>query len=230
MHGGTAYVFYMDIRAGAMYDEFVRRAIEEDGVQYVRGRVSRIYEEDGKLVVKGADTLLGHQPIEIKADMVVLATAMVASKGAETIAQTLKVSYDPYYFLSEAHPKLKPVETNTAGIFVAGACQAPKDIPGRGAGVGRAAKVGGCFSSERRASRFAWGTVALRRCIRRAGRLPVRVGVRYLALAREEIKGRVGKVHRVVARVNPVGAGCPCVALCRSRRALAGTRTSRSWR
>ena len=76
VHHGNAYVFYMDIRSGGkMYDEFVRRAIEEDDVKYIRGRVSTIYEEDGKLVVKGADTLLGHRTVEIKADMVVLATA-----------------------------------------------------------------------------------------------------------------------------------------------------------
>ncbi len=130
VHGGQSYVFYMDIRAGGkMYEEFVRRAIEEDGVNYIRGRVSRIYEEDGQLIVKGADTLLGGMPIEIRADMVVLASAITASQGAEDLAQKLHVSYDPYQFISEAHPKLRPVETNTAGVFVAGACQAPKDIP-----------------------------------------------------------------------------------------------------
>lgn len=60
VHGGESYVFYMDIRsAGKSYDEFVRRAIEDDGVNYVRGRVARVYERDGKLIVKGVDTLLG---------------------------------------------------------------------------------------------------------------------------------------------------------------------------
>ena len=72
---------------------------------------------------------MGAQPVEIEADMVVLATAGVANAGAEELAQKLHVSYDPYKFFAEAHPKLKPVETNTAGIFLAGACQAPKDIP-----------------------------------------------------------------------------------------------------
>ena len=103
-----------------------RRAIEEDGVNYIRGRVSRIYEKNGKLIVKGVDTLLGAMPVEIEADMVVLATAGVANEGAEELAQKLHVSYDPYKFFAEAHPKLKPVETNTAGIFLAGACQAPE--------------------------------------------------------------------------------------------------------
>ena len=76
-------MFYMDIRAGGKnYEEFVRRAIEEDGVNYVRGRVARIYEKNGKLIVKGVDTLLGASPVEIEADMVVLATAGVANKGS----------------------------------------------------------------------------------------------------------------------------------------------------
>ncbi len=151
VHGGKAYVFYMDIRAaGKSYDEFVRRAIEEDGVKYVRGRVSRVYEEDGQLVVKGADTLLGGEPVEIRADMVVLATAVQAQDGAEELAQKLHVSYDPYHFFAEAHPKLRPVETNTAGIFLAGACQAPRDIPESVAQAsGAAAKVCGLFSQPR---------------------------------------------------------------------------------
>lgn len=86
VHGGESYVFYMDIRAGGKnYEEFVRRAIEEDGVNYVRGRVARIYEKNGKLIVKGVDTLLGASPVEIEADMVVLATAGVANKGAEEL-------------------------------------------------------------------------------------------------------------------------------------------------
>ena len=103
VHEGESYVFYMDIRAGGKnYEEFVRRAIEEDGVNYVRGRVSRIYEKNGKLIVKGVDTLLGASPVEIEADMVVLATAGVANKGAEELAQKLHVSYDPYKFFAEA--------------------------------------------------------------------------------------------------------------------------------
>ncbi len=129
VHDGEAYVFYMDIRAGGkMYEEFVRRAIEEDGVKYIRGRVSKIYEENGKYIVKGEDTLAG-VPIEIDADMVVLATAMVAQKEAPKLAQTIGIPYDKYGYFSEAHPKLRPVESTSGGIFLAGACQSPKDIP-----------------------------------------------------------------------------------------------------
>ena len=83
----------------------------------------RVWEER-QTDLKGVDTLLGAKPVEIEADMVVLATAGVANKGAEELAQKMHISYDPYHFFAEAHPKLKPVETNTAGIFLAGACQA----------------------------------------------------------------------------------------------------------
>ncbi len=129
VHDGEAYVFYMDIRAGGkMYDEFVRRAIEEDHVNYIRGRVSRIYEENGKYIVKGEDTIAG-MPVQIDADMVVLATAMIPHDNAQSLAQTIGVPYDKYGFFSEAHPKLRPVESTTAGVFLAGACHSPKDIP-----------------------------------------------------------------------------------------------------
>ena len=95
---------------------------------YLRGRVSRVYEKDGKLMVQGSDTLSGNQ-VEIEADMVVLATAMVARTGADLLAQKLGIGYDKYHFYNEYHPKLRPVETVTAGIFLAGTCLGPMDIP-----------------------------------------------------------------------------------------------------
>ena len=224
VHSGKAYVFYMDIRAGGkMYEEFVRRAIEEDGVKYVRGRVARIYEDDGKLIVKGADTLLGGEPIEIKADLVVLASAMVASPGAEHLAQTLKVSYDPYYFLSEAHPKLKPVETNTAGIMVAGACQAPKDIPESVAQASAAAaKVAGLFSQSELSREPVIAVVnrsappLFSTCV---GCFLCESACPYKAIEHEEIRGRDGKLIKTVAKINAgVCQGCgTCVAFCRSK-------------
>ncbi len=126
---GQAYVFYMDIRAaGKNYEEFVRRAQEEFGVSYLRGRVSRIFEQDGQLVVRGADTLSGTQ-VEIKADLVVLATALVAREDAVDVARMLGIPYDEHHLFTEGHPKLAPVETVTSGVFLTGACQAPKDIP-----------------------------------------------------------------------------------------------------
>lgn len=124
-----AYVFYMDIRAaGKLYEEFVKRVQNDYGAMYLRGRVSKIFEKNGKLVVKGADTLSGAQ-IEITADLVVLATALVAQPDATSIAQMLSIPYDKNNLFTEAHPKLAPVETVTTGVFLTGACQSPKDVP-----------------------------------------------------------------------------------------------------
>jgi len=144
-----SYVFYMDIRApGKGYDEFTRRAQEEYGAKYIRGRVSRIYPKGKKMVVKGADTLLG-TTVEIEADLVVLATAVTATPDARTLAEKLHISYDQNGFYVESHPKLRPVETNTSGVFLAGACQGPKDIPASvGQGSAAAAKVLSIFSKD----------------------------------------------------------------------------------
>jgi len=146
---GQAYVFYMDIRSpGKNFDEFVRRTIEVDDACYIRGRVSRIFKEGDKLIVMGADTILGEQ-VEIEADLVVLATAMMAKQGVEELARSLGVAYDKDRWLSEAHPKLRPVETAAAGVFLAGACQGPKDIPDTVAQASAAAsKVLAMFSSD----------------------------------------------------------------------------------
>jgi heterodisulfide reductase subunit A2 len=126
---GQAYVFYIDIRSGGKgYEEFVQRSMEKDGVVYLRGRVSKVYEKGGKVIVLGVDTLSGRN-IQIDADMVVLAEAMQPSKGTAEIAKILKIGRDKDGFLAEAHPKLRPVESVTAGIFLAGTAQGPKDIP-----------------------------------------------------------------------------------------------------
>ncbi|MFZ1976524.1 MAG: CoB--CoM heterodisulfide reductase iron-sulfur subunit A family protein [Bacteroidota bacterium] len=224
VHDGDAYVFYMDIRAGGKgYDEFVRRAIEEDNVNYIRGRVSRVYERNGKLVVHGADTLLGAQQVEIEADMVVLATAGISNPGSEELAQKLHVSYDKYHFFSEAHPKLRPVETNTAGIFLAGACQSPKDIPDTVAQASAAAsKVLALFSSDELTREPVIAVVnrtappLFSTC---AGCFMCETACPYQAIEREEIKTRDGKLIRSVARVNPgLCQGCgTCVAFCKSK-------------
>lgn len=146
---GQAYIFYIDIRsAGRGYDEFVQRAMEELGVLYLRGKVSKIFGRDGKVVVWGADTLSG-RPVEVAADLVVLATPMMPSRQALELAQTLRVGVDQNGFFSEAHPKLRPVESLTAGVFLAGAAQGPKDIPETvSQASGAAAKVLQLFSHD----------------------------------------------------------------------------------
>ena len=224
VHHGQAHVFYMDIRAaGKDYDEFVRRAIEEDETKYIRGRVSRIYEEDGQLIVKGADTLMGGEAVEIKADMVVLATAVQSQDKSEELAQTLHISYDKYGFFAEAHPKLRPVETNTAGIFLAGACQAPRDIPETVAQASAAgAKVAALFSQDELTREPIVATVnrqagpTFSTCV---GCFLCQSACPYQAIEQEEIKNRQGEVIKTLARVNPgLCQGCgTCVATCRTK-------------
>jgi heterodisulfide reductase subunit A len=125
-----AYIFYMDMRSNFKgYEEFYTRA-RELGVNFVRGRVSRILEipETKNLIIHAEDMTLG-QPIEIEADMVVLATAAIPKKGTEEVARILNLTRGADGFLMESHPKLKPIDTPTDGIFLAGACQGLKDIP-----------------------------------------------------------------------------------------------------
>jgi heterodisulfide reductase subunit A len=126
---GQATVFYIDIRSqGKGYEEFVQQAMEEHAVLYVRGKASKVFQENGQVTVWGVDTLSG-LPLQVEADLVVLATATVPRVDAKELGQRLRVSTDEHGFLSEAHPKLRPVESLTAGMFLAGAAQFPKDIP-----------------------------------------------------------------------------------------------------
>jgi heterodisulfide reductase subunit A len=162
----NSYVFYMDIRSpGKGYDEFTRRVQEEYQAQYIRGRVSMIYPKGDKLMVRGADTLMGGQ-VEIEADLVILAVGGQAAHGAPGLAKKLRISYDQYGFFMEGHPKLKPVETNTAGVFLAGSCQGLKDIPASVAqGSAAAAKVIGLLSKDMLESDPAIARVITGRCI-----------------------------------------------------------------
>ncbi len=128
VHDGEAFVFYIDVRTnGKGYEEFYARVKEEDKVIYIRGKVSRIFEKDGVVYIRGVDTLTG-EALEIPVDMAVLANAMIPSKGVEDLTSKLRISTDEYGWLQEAHLKLRPVETLTAGVFIAGAAQFPKDI------------------------------------------------------------------------------------------------------
>jgi heterodisulfide reductase subunit A-like polyferredoxin len=146
---GQATVFYIDIRSqGKGYEEFVQRAMEDHKVLYVRGKASKVFQEDGRVTVWGVDTLTG-LPVEVEADLVVLATAVVPRVDALELGQRLRVGTDEHGFLSEAHPKLRPVESLTAGVFLAGAAQFPKDIPETVAQAsGAAAKVLSLFSQR----------------------------------------------------------------------------------
>jgi len=125
------YIFYIDIRAfGKGYEEFYKIAQEEYNVRFFKGRVSRIYEneENKNLILLAEDTMLG-KPVKGEVDLVVLSVGMEPNYGAEELAKKLGLSRSADGFFAEAHPKLRPVDTLVDGVFLAGTCQGPKDIP-----------------------------------------------------------------------------------------------------
>lgn len=149
VHDGHVTIFYIDIRAGGKdYEEFVNRAMEDERILYLRGKVARMYREGDKTIVMGVDTLSG-RPVKVAADMVVLAQALVPSDTAQPVVETLKLQRGPDGFMKEAHPKLRPVESLTPGVFLAGVAQGPKDIPEAVAQAsGAASKAGTILSSK----------------------------------------------------------------------------------
>lgn len=145
--GGEVYQFYIDMRTPAKtYDEFYQRIIHE-GVNFVRGKVAEVTdaayspEEEGKLIIQVEDTLIGKQR-RIPVDMVILSAGLEARSDAKQVAQKFGISCSADDWFIERHPKLDPVATMTDGVFVAGACQGPKDIPASVAqGAAAAARV-----------------------------------------------------------------------------------------
>ena len=138
------YNFYIDVRApGKGYEEFYDKLLEE-GVHFIRGRVGEVTdwaftpEEEGKLVIRVEDTLAGYVR-RIPVDMVVLATGLEPQADAQDVRRLFNMSCGTEGFFLERHPKLAPVNTFTDGIFLAGCCQGPKDIPDSVAQAGAAA-------------------------------------------------------------------------------------------
>ena len=143
-------VFYIDVRTpGKNFDEFYRRAVEEYGVHYIKGMVGKVSPEGDKLMVRASD-LIANKQINIEADMVVLAAAIEPDRSARPLATMLTASMDTNDFFTEAHPKLRPVESPTAGVFLSGCCQGPKDIPETVSQAGAAAaKVIGLLAKDK---------------------------------------------------------------------------------
>jgi heterodisulfide reductase subunit A len=125
------YQFYIDMRAaGKGYEEFYNRIIGED-VKFIRGkgaRVAQSADEEGRLIVEAEDTITG-KFIRLPVDMVVLSPAMIPRGDSKDIARLFNLSTDKQGFFMERHPKLAPLSTMSEGIFIAGVCQSPKDIP-----------------------------------------------------------------------------------------------------
>jgi heterodisulfide reductase subunit A len=133
-HETGVYNFYIDMRCfGKGYEEFYRRC-QEEGITFIRGKPAEIThetitaEESGKLIIIGEDTLLGKR-LRVPVDMVILCVAMEARKDANTVGRIFGVNQGADGFFLEEHPKLGPLNTATDGVFLAGACQGPKDIP-----------------------------------------------------------------------------------------------------
>ncbi len=146
------YNFYIDIRTpGKGYEEFYNRLLEE-GTHFIRGRVAdvtdaaRLPGEEGKLIVQAEDTLIGKQR-RVPVDMVILSAGMEARHDSLEVSLMFGMGCDFNGFFTERHPKLDPVATMTEGIFIAGACQGPKDIPDSVAqGAAAAARVAGLIN------------------------------------------------------------------------------------
>ena len=128
------YEMYIDMRCtGDAYEEFYKR-VSEEGVTFIRGKVAQVTdqviseEEDGKLIVIAEDTLLG-RVLRVPVDMVILCPAMIPRADAADIARIFSISQKSTGFFLERHPKLEPQATAMDGVFIAGCCQSPKDIP-----------------------------------------------------------------------------------------------------
>ncbi len=205
------YIFYMDVRAfGKGFEEFYEKTAREYEIQFVRGRVSEIVEDSvtQNLIVMAEDTMLG-RPVELEFDMVVLATGLEPHETTEKIKEILRISTSPDNFLKEAHPKLRPVDTLSAGVFIAGACQGPKDIPDSVAQAKAAASGAAALLSKGKIRiEPIIASVNPNRCT--ACELCIQVCA-YNAIDIEETKmGRLAKVNSALCK----GCGA-CAATCR---------------
>ena len=213
---GKCYVFYMDVRTpGRRYDEFYMQT-KNDGAVYLRGRVSKIYKEGDHYVVMGTDTIAGEN-VQVDADMVVLETAMVPAAKSRETAMMFGVQCDQDGWITEAHPKLRPVETASRGIYLAGTAQGPKDIPDTVAQAGAAAsKVIIMFSHDTLESEAQISHVDISKCSG-CGTCVHICPYGALSLVSKTLRENSVKVTRDVCEVNPVlcqGCGA-CTVACK---------------
>ncbi|NPA25283.1 MAG: CoB--CoM heterodisulfide reductase iron-sulfur subunit A family protein [Deltaproteobacteria bacterium] len=150
VHDGQAYIFYIDIRStGKGYEQFIQQSVSEEGIVYIRGRAAKLYQKDDKVMVQGADTLTGKK-IEIAADLVVLAAAIVPNEGSEKLARILGIECNKDGFFVEENYKFAPVMSGRQGVYLAGCCQGAKDIADSAAqGSAAASRVQVFLSSYR---------------------------------------------------------------------------------
>ncbi|MCL2110985.1 MAG: CoB--CoM heterodisulfide reductase iron-sulfur subunit A family protein [Clostridiales bacterium] len=217
--GGRVFIFYIDIRTpGKGYEEFYDNT-RKDGAVYVRGRISRIFREGDTLVCQGEDSLLGRQ-VRINADLVVLETAMEPAEGSADVLNMLGCAKNDDGWAQEAHPKLRPVETQVGGVFLAGVCQGPKDIPDTVAQASAsAAKVIGLLNKDEMETSPMIAAVAADKCSGCGACEPI---CPYTAITLEKTPDREPgtgkKIERSVANVNAgLCQGCgACTVACRT--------------
>ncbi|MDI6708875.1 MAG: FAD-dependent oxidoreductase, partial [Candidatus Thermoplasmatota archaeon] len=201
-------VCYTDVRAfGKGFEEFYDR-VKNEGVIYRRGNVGEVYKKAGKVIVRGEDTLTG-EVYEEETDLVVLATGLVQRKDSKELGTLLRTAYGTDGFFLEAHPKLRPVDSRVSGIFLAGCCQAPKDIPDAVAQSGLAAAEALGIISNKKLFRSPAVAVVDEIICRGCGKC-IEI-CEYKALELKETPEK-----RLVAQVNPaVCEGCgACSAAC----------------
>jgi heterodisulfide reductase subunit A len=211
------FIFYIDVRTpGKGYEEFYDQT-RKDGAIYVRGRIAKIYKEGDKLICQGEDTLLGRQ-VKVAADLVILETAMTPSSGVAELSSLFGVARDANDWIQEAHPKLRPVETQVGGVFLAGACQGPRDIPDTVAHASAAAaKVVSLLNKSEMETSPMISAVRREQC---CGCGACEKICPYTAITLEEIDDRDGakRIKRKIAAVNSgLCQGCgACTAACRT--------------
>ena len=219
LQGSRVFIFYIDVRApGKGYEEFYDNT-RKDGAIYVRGRVSRIYLEGDHLVCQGEDSLLGKQ-VRVNADLVILETAMEPAEGSGELLAMLGCAKDGDGWVQEAHPKLRPVETQVGGVFLAGVCQGPKDIPDTVAQASAsAAKVIGLLNKDEMETSPMIAAVAEDKCSGCGACEPI---CPYKAITIDKLPDREPgtgkKIERLVSRVNAgLCQGCgACTVACRT--------------
>jgi len=203
------YEFYIDVRsAGKGFEEFYNRVLDE-GVRFVRGKVAEIFKGKDGLSVRFEDTLTGGRHV-LSVDMVILACGLVPQRDAEEVARIFKLSRSPDGFFLEKHPKLDPVNTHADGVFLAGACIGPCDIPDAVArGSAAAAKAIGLLSRDEILSEPMTAIVDISKC---SGCMLCEEICPFDAIEPQVVRGkRVARVKEELCK------GCgSCAAACRS--------------